>query len=119
MNGEVEFTRNWTEYYHGFGHLSTEFWLGNYYIHRISFQRRNQLRVDIGDFDSNFRHAVYDDFRIGRSRDKFPLDVGNYSGDAGDSLRHHHGAKFSTMERDHDGRSDENCAQVCIYTSRY
>ena len=36
MDGSVDFYRNWTDYVHGFGNTSGEYWLGLSKIHRLA-----------------------------------------------------------------------------------
>ena len=40
----------------------------------------------------------------------YTINVGGYTGDAGDSLAYHNGQRFSTYDRDNDS-SGSNCAQ--------
>ena len=42
-----------------------------------------ELRVDLGDFDGQTRFAEYSDFSISPATDKYRLNLGNYTGDAG------------------------------------
>ena len=35
INGSVDFYRNWTDYVHGFGDISGEYWLGLSKLHRL------------------------------------------------------------------------------------
>ena len=42
-----------------------------------------QLRVDIVDYSSSAKYALYDDFYIDVSANNFSLSIGTYSGTAG------------------------------------
>ncbi|MCL4148423.1 UNVERIFIED_CONTAM: hypothetical protein GTU68_018381 [Idotea baltica] len=57
-----------------------------------------ELRVDLEDFEGEKRWAKYDNFYIEDSAGKYKLTLGEYSGDAGDSLSSHSGVRFSTKE---------------------
>jgi ficolin len=109
-NNSIAFNRNWAEYVEGFGDPLGNFWIGNSYLHSILTQKRYVLRVDLWDWDGNFRYAEYDDFFIGGQACKYKLmKIGDYCGDAGDSLRVHVGMKFSTQDQDNDN-SPDSCA---------
>ena len=103
QDGSVYFFRNWLRYRNGFGDLRGEFWLGNDNLHRLlTAKSRNELRVDLGDFDNNTAFAKYSRFMVGPENDNYVLTVDGYSGDAGDSLSYHDGLQFSTKDRDND-----------------
>ncbi|MCL4151010.1 UNVERIFIED_CONTAM: hypothetical protein GTU68_000049 [Idotea baltica] len=70
-----------------------------------------EIRIDLKDFEGRKRWARYDYFYIGTSADKYRLDLGEYSGDAGDSFSPQKGYKFSTKDQDNDTWG-KNCAQV-------
>ena len=117
QDGSVDFYRNWTDYEEGFGNLSGEFWLGLSKVHRLTSNGTNSLRVDLGDFESNTAYAQYSTFSIGDNTNEYTLNVGGYSGTAGDGLindtswpvvHNHNGMKFSTKDNDND-----NCAGSC------
>ena len=110
MDGSVDFYRNWTDYQHGFGNLSGEFWLGLDKIHRLT-TTATELRVDMQDFEGNSTYAKYTNFSVGDSASKYILSVSGYSGTAGDSLRVHNRYRFSTRDQDNDAYGS-NCAQV-------
>ncbi|KAL9974478.1 hypothetical protein ACROYT_G011514 [Oculina patagonica] len=110
LDGSVDFYLNWTDYKHGFGNLSGEFWLGNEKIHRLTSGKTNRLRVDLEDFEGNTRYAEYDKFGVMSENDRYKLILGSYSGTAGDSLSSkHHGQPFTTRDQDNDDAS-RNCA---------
>ena len=103
MNGSVDFFRNWKEYRDGFGSLDGEFWLGNENINRLLSRTKHfELRIDLGDFENNKAYAKYGTFMVGPESDGYRLQVGRYSGDAGDSLEYHNGKTFVTKDRDND-----------------
>ncbi|KAL9974481.1 hypothetical protein ACROYT_G011517 [Oculina patagonica] len=111
QDGSVDFYLNWSDYKHGFGNLSGEFWLGNEKIHRLtSGNITKRLRVDLEDFEGNTRYAEYDKFGVMSANDKYKLILGNYSGTAGDSLNYHRGQLFSTRDQDNDNWANNNCA---------
>ena len=47
------------------------------------------LRIEMTDWEGRTYHAVYDSFRIDNEKGLYRLHIGNYNGDAGDSLRSH------------------------------
>ena len=75
---------------------SAEFWLGNDKIHRLTASRPRSLRVELGDWNGAKAYAKYGKFYIGDEQAKYRLEVGSYSGTAGDSLAWHNNEAFST-----------------------
>ena len=114
QDGSVDFYRGWNDYKAGFGQLTAEFWLGNDKIHRLTASRPSSLRVELEDWNGVRVYAKYGKFNIGDEQALYRLEVGSYSGTAGDSLEwHHNNMAFSTKDRDND-RSSTNCAVRCI-----
>ena len=112
QDGSVDFYHNWVDYEEGFGNLSGEFWLGLSKVHRLTPDRANTLRVDLGDFENNTAYAQYSTFGIGDNTTEYTLNVGGYSGTAGDGLitdsypgYNHNGTSFSTKDSDNSGGS--------------
>ncbi len=97
IDGSVDFYRNWIDYEEGFGDLVGEFWLGLTKIYRLTKTGNTRLRIDLGDFEDNYRYAKYSSFSIGDNTTDYTLAVTGYTGDAGDSLAgYHNGQKFTT-----------------------
>ena len=109
QDGSVDFYRYWTDYENGFGDLTGEFWLGLSKIRRLTKEGSSALRVDLGDFDNNTRHANYSTFSVSDGSTEYTLLVVGYSGTAGDSLDYHDDLRFSTRDNDND-ESGGNCA---------
>ncbi|PNJ76740.1 FGL1 isoform 10 [Pongo abelii] len=79
------------------------------------------LKIDLADFEKNSRYAQYKNFKVGDEKNFYQLNIGEYSGTAGDSLAgnfhpevqwwaSHQRMKFSTWDRDHDNY-EGNCAE--------
>ncbi|XP_028391513.1 ficolin-2-like [Dendronephthya gigantea] len=109
QDGSQDFYLGWSDYKEGFGNLSGEFWLGLDKIHRLSNSGQNVLRVDLMDLKGTERYAKYGKFSVADESEKYRLNIGSYSGDAGDSLAYHSQMKFSTKDNDNDV-STGNCA---------
>ncbi|XP_068095721.1 tenascin-N-like isoform X2 [Hyperolius riggenbachi] len=109
VNGKGDFYQRWRTYSEGFGELTEEFWLGLEWIHKLtSTAVPYELRVDLRTGQET-AYAVYRTFRVGTSRDRYKLTVGDYSGTAGDALAYHNGLKFTTSDKDND-LALTNCA---------
>ena len=108
-DGTVNFYRNWKDYVTGFGNLNGEHWLGLEKINRLTATGKTTLRVDLGDYSANKVFAKYNSFKVGNAASKYTLHVTGYSGNAGDSLSHHNGMKFTTKDSDND-HYKSNCA---------
>ena len=110
MDGSVDFYRNWADYVAGFGQLKGEHWLGLEKLVCLTTRRpRTELRVDLADYEGNYKYAQYSFFSVGNSGTNYRLNIAGYTGTAGDSLALHNGMQFSTKDRDNDPWSS-NCA---------
>ncbi|XP_046865906.1 ficolin-1-like [Drosophila willistoni] len=110
-NVNLNFFRNWTDYKKGFGDISGDFFIGLDKLHSITKSQTHELYIHLEDFDGVTRFAQYDDFYIENENVSYQMTkLGTFTGDAGDSLTHHKGQKFSTYDRDNDSHSSKNCA---------
>ncbi|KAL9967651.1 hypothetical protein ACROYT_G025931 [Oculina patagonica] len=111
QDGFEDFYRGWNDYKAGFGQLTAEFWLGNDKIHRLTASRPSSLRVELEDWNGVKVYAKYGTFNIGDEQAQYRLEVGSYSGTAGDSfIVENNNMAFSTKDRDNDRWSSTNCA---------
>ena len=111
MDGSVDFYRNWADYVAGFGQLKGEHWLGLEKLVCLTTRRpRTELRVDLADYEGNYKYAQYSFFSVGNSGTNYRLNIAGYTGTAGDSLAYSNGMQFTTKDRDNDQRSGMNCA---------
>ena len=122
QDGSVDFYRGWNDYKSGFGQLTAEFWLGNDKIHRLTAARPSFLRVELEDWNGVRVYAKYGKFNIGDEQAKYRLEVGSYSGTAGDSLLRQgifnlDNMAFTTNDKDNDRVSGANCA--VLYTGAW
>ncbi len=111
MDGSVDFYLDFVNYSQGFGDLEGEFWLGNDNLAYLTAQGEYELRIDLSDFQDNTAYAIYDLFRIGDASGNYRLELGTYSGTAGDSMTFQNNMDFSTKDRDNDV-DHSHCAQV-------
>ncbi|KAK2498539.1 hypothetical protein MC885_010683 [Smutsia gigantea] len=123
-DGSENFNRNWNDYENGFGNFvqkNGEYWLGNKNLHLVTAQGDYTLKIDLADFEKNSRYAQYKNFKVGDEKNSYELNIGEYSGTAGDSLAgnfhpevqwwaSHQRMKFSTWDRDNDNY-EGNCAK--------
>ena len=108
MDGSVDFAIAWTSYVDGFGDPNSEYWLGLIKnIHCLTTRTEvTQLRVCLADFEGVKRFTNYSFFSVGNAATNYCLNIGGYSGTAGDTWVALNGRAFSTFDRDHSG----NCA---------
>ncbi|XP_019644830.1 PREDICTED: fibrinogen-like protein 1 [Branchiostoma belcheri] len=115
QDGSVTFDRTWEEYKHGFGNKNGEYWLGNDNIHRLTTQKNYHLRIVMLGWDSEWRYAEYDTFRVASESYGYFLTISGYSGTAGDSMAGdnptNNGMVFSTVDRDNDVWPRGSCSQ--------
>ncbi|CAH3141887.1 unnamed protein product [Porites lobata] len=108
LDGSVDFFRGWDDYKRGFGNLNGEFWLGLDKIHHLT-KNHSRLRVDLADFDEETAYAMYDSFGVANEQQKYRLQLGQYTGTAGDSLNIHRNMKFSTKDQKNNNHKND-CA---------
>ncbi|KAG5279263.1 hypothetical protein AALO_G00075860 [Alosa alosa] len=109
QDGSVNFFRTWEFYKQGFGNLDGEYWLGLEHLYWLAEQATYKLRVAMEDWKGRHVFAEYDSFRLEPESDWYRLRLGNYNGNAGDSLSWHSNKAFTTHDRDKDSYLG-NCA---------
>ncbi|XP_061386489.1 ryncolin-1-like [Musca vetustissima] len=114
QDDSVHFNRSWNEYDNGFGNPDGNYFMGLQRIYELTnFGGPQELLIVLKDFEGVTRYAKYERFRIGSEEEKYALlDVGGYSGDAGNSFEIHKGHPFTTYDRDNDNNPDRNNAVI-------
>lgn len=110
LEQQVDFNKGWRYYRLGFGDPETEYWIGNDFLHKMTSERIQTLRVDMKDWNENAVYAEYSTFMVDNADWEYRLHVGGYSGTAGDSLSYHSAMLFSTPDRDNDKHGSVHCA---------
>ena len=108
--GNVDFFQDWATYKAGFGALDDDFWLGNEKIYTLTSKQPHEMIVSL-KFNGIFQFAHYDYFSLGDEASGYKLNIGKYSGTAGNSMLNHRNMPFSTFDKDHDFHKTSNCAQ--------
>ncbi|KAH8372995.1 hypothetical protein KR009_009615 [Drosophila setifemur] len=110
VSPEVNFFRNWTTYVSGFGDLKGNFFIGLEKLNNITILQPQELYIHLEDFNGTTAYAYYNLVTVASKYSNYSLmELGAYTGTAGDSLRYHRGMPFSTFDRDNDN-STANCA---------
>ncbi|KAM4531022.1 angiopoietin-related protein 6 [Odontesthes bonariensis] len=109
QDGSVNFFRTWEQYKQGFGNLDGEYWLGLEHLYWLTKQAKYKLRVALEDWQGRQVFAEYDSFHLEPESDWYRLRLGQYHGNAGDSLSWHNNKAFTTLDRDKDSYTG-NCA---------
>ncbi|XP_059147217.1 ficolin-1-like [Physella acuta] len=119
--GDVNFTRGWDDYKHGFGSTAGDFWLGNDWISWLTHVGYTDLRIDLTIESTNY-YAVYNNFKVDDESSKYFMTFLKYEGNTKDQLSPHKNMKFSTTDNDNDA-DGRNCAQSFMggwwYTNCY
>ena len=104
QDDSVSFDRNWNEYADGFGDLNGNFWIGNDNLALItSGDTIYELRIELQDWDNEWRYARYASFRVEDASTEYVLRLGSFTlGDAGDSMTYNNGSPFTTPDNDND-----------------
>ncbi|GAB0088896.1 Fibrinogen, alpha/beta/gamma chain, C-terminal globular domain [Sergentomyia squamirostris] len=96
------FNRSWTDYKYGFGNLENEFWFGNDYIHQLTNEEDQELRVELENYAGKFVWTEYQTFYVGPEESQYRLEINGYRGIISDSFLFHNLQNFSTYDRDSD-----------------
>ena len=115
-NMTFNFYRNWISYENGFGKPGVGYWIGNSYIHAITFKRNYLLRIELpanyqNAWRNQTRYAHHDSFRVLGPSTNYVLQVGKFQGDLADILSDVNNSAFSTLDRDNDNAYG-SCARV-------
>ena len=102
FDGTVDFNRSWTDYKNGFGDACGEYWLGNEALHQLTATNSFRLMIVVIDWGQNSKFATYDTFSVADEANGYRLNLGQYYGNAGDSMDGHNNCEFNTKDRDND-----------------
>lgn len=97
----------------GFGNLDGEYWLGLEHLYWMTKQAQYKLRVMLEDWHGRQVFAEYDSFSLEPESDWYRLRLGQYSGNAGDSLSWHNNKAFTTLDRDKDSYTGLSSPPCC------
>lgn len=109
FNGSVEFNRKFSEYVHGFGDPSAEYWLGLESMHIMTADNCSSMRIDMSDIYGGYWYAEYEHFYVGSGDGGYVLDVAGFKGNASDAFEYQNHMEFSALDRDRD-ISNTHCA---------
>lgn len=111
------FNRSWNDYKNGFGNLSSEFWYGNDFIHKLTYDDDMELKISLSTWDDRHMEFEYGVFRVDSEENQYNLFIGGFRGSdkSLDSMAYHHNQDFSTFDRrnDHSGIKDEKACCSC------
>ncbi|CAG9833760.1 unnamed protein product [Diabrotica balteata] len=111
FDGSQNFYLPWIDYKFGFGDLEREFWMGLENIYHTTASETSELLIEVTDTNNRIGYAQYTSFVIDPERNGYTLtELDGFSGDAGDSLSFHVGARFSTLDVDQDAKENKSCA---------
>lgn len=97
VDGSVNFNQPWHSYQYGFGNAQGNFWIGLNQIYYFTSTGNTILTVNLQDWAGNNRNARYY-FKL-TEPNSYTLSIGQYSGDAGDSMSNNNGMRFATPDR--------------------
>lgn len=117
------FNRTWNDYKNGFGSLNGEFWFGNDFIHRLTYDDDMELKIVLESWDNQRMEFEYEVFRVDSEENQYNLFIDGYRGadKRMDAFAYHHNQDFSTFDVQHDksGINDQNgcCSCAKSYSS--
>ena len=111
VNDDEHFNRTWAEYKNGFGELTSNFWLGNEHIHRLT-RNVQELLLDLDSVNGDHTFILYKSFQVESEETFYTLHVSEYQQSVGNCMNYFDGMKFSTADEDHDRKGSINCAEV-------
>ena len=108
---QVNFTRTWSDYKHGFGDLNTEFWYGLRNIHCLTSRQEVVLRIELKYGSGSEQIYNYKYFKVDGPEDKYTLRIGQLQQPSPgfDAMAYSNRRPFTTYDRDNDA-SSSNCA---------
>lgn len=83
------FNRSWEEFKVGFGSNASDhnYWIGNERLHQLTKSGQYKLRVDVkAKFGGRWYWAEYNKFSVESEANGYLLIIGEYTGNAGDSM---------------------------------
>ncbi|XP_032599198.1 angiopoietin-related protein 7-like [Drosophila grimshawi] len=110
IDGKEDFNRSWTTYRKGFGSFDGDFFLGLEKIHRLTSYKPHELYIHLEHFNGDTEYARYQQFAIAGESDEYQLSISGLGGNVTDMMSQFNNQKFSTYDRDNNGRNDVNCA---------
>lgn len=111
MNNQQEnFNRSWLDYKLGFGELDKEFWFGNDFIHKLTFDEDVELRVVLEDVQGRKGWAEYSLFKVDSEEYNYNLIIDGYRGTIPGGLHYNSDQEFSTYDQQNDNNENSNCA---------
>ncbi|XP_061186917.1 ficolin-2-like [Saccostrea echinata] len=118
IGGSVDFDKDWNEYKHGFGSVTSDFWIGNDVIHHLTNNGNTLLQIKMIKTNGYSLNVEYS-FSIDSESNNYMLQVSNFQGSFGIGdpftpvcLECANGMKFTTKDRDNDNNGTGNCAEV-------
>jgi angiopoietin 2 len=103
FGGTNFFSKTWVEFKSEFGDVDANYWIGNERLHQLTKDGRYGLRVDmLAKSNNRWYWAEYSTFRVYDESSGYTLNIGGYTGNAGDSLTYVNGRMFSTKDKDQD-----------------
>lgn len=109
----VNFKRTWVEYKQGFGNLSTEFWLGNDYIHKLTTQGDITLGIHSTAENNMKKVSILTHFRVADEHKFYQVTYKKSTGPSldGKGNSRFNQSKFSTFDSDNNSGSNHMCAE--------
>uniref|UniRef100_A0A4W5RPS1 Fibrinogen C-terminal domain-containing protein n=1 Tax=Hucho hucho TaxID=62062 RepID=A0A4W5RPS1_9TELE len=106
QDGSANFFRTWEQYKQDFGNLDGEYWLGLEHLYWLTKQVHYKLRVAMEDWQGHQVFSECHSFRLEPESDWYRLRLGEYQGNAGDSMSWHNNKAFTTLDKDKDAYSE-------------
>lgn len=121
LNSAENFNRSWSDYKHGFGDLSGEFWYGNELLHRLTQNDNVELRISLEDWNGTKLNLDYGLFRVEAEEYNYNLMIGEPKFDRQplDSMNYHNNQNFSTFDRQNDSTSSDGPSGCCSCAVSY
>ena len=114
-NNSFSFFRDWVSYEKGFGEPGFGYWLGNSYVHALTFKRKYVLRFEFpGYFDEQKQMLFleYENFQVLSATTGYMVKIGKHRGNMMDVFPNSNNSAFSTWDRDNDQVRYATCAWI-------